>query len=44
MTHSEFFSALRAGQIEKCYLFEGEEEFTKQAALKALREKIAGGD
>ncbi len=44
MTHSEFFSALRAGQIEKCYLFEGEEEFTKQAALKALREKTAGGD
>ena len=44
MTHSEFFSALRSGQIEKCYLFEGEEEFTKQAALKALREKIAGGD
>ncbi len=44
MTHTEFFSALRAGQIEKCYLFEGEEEFTKQAALKALREKTAGGD
>ena len=44
MTHSEFFSALRAEQVEKCYLFEGEEEFTKQAALKALREKIAGGD
>ena len=44
MTHTEFFSALRSGQIEKCYLFEGEEEFTKQAALKALREKIAGGD
>ena len=44
MTHTEFFSALRAGQIEACYLFEGEEEFTKQAALKALREKITGGD
>ncbi len=44
MTHSEFFSALRNGQIQKCYLFEGEEEFTKQAALKALREKTAGGD
>ena len=44
MTHTEFFSALRSGQIEKCYLFEGEEEFTKQAALKALREKVAGGD
>ena len=44
MTHSEFFSALRNGQIEKCYLFEGEEEFTKRAALKALRKKTAGGD
>ena len=44
MNHSEFFAALKAGQIEKCYLFEGEEEFTKRSALTALRAKVAGGD
>ena len=44
MKHSEFFSALKNGSIERCYLFEGEEEFTKKSALKALREKVAVGD
>ena len=44
MNHSEFFAALKQGSIGGCYLFEGEEEFTKRSALKALREKIAGGD
>lgn len=44
MKHSEFFAALKAGTIEKCYLFEGEEEYTKASALKALREKAVGGD
>ena len=44
MIHSEFFSALKTGSIERCYLFEGEEEFTKRSAMKALREKTAGGD
>ena len=44
MKHSEFFSALKTGSIERCYLFEGEEEFTKRSAMKALREKTAGGD
>lgn len=44
MKHSEFFSALKKGSMERCYLFEGEEEFTKKSALKAIREKTAGGD
>lgn len=44
MNHSEFFSALKQGAVSGCYLFEGEEEFTKQTALKALREKVAGGE
>lgn len=44
MNHTEFFSDLKAGRILPCYLFEGEEEFTKSSALKALREKIASGD
>ena len=44
MKHTEFFTALKNGKIEKCYLFEGEEEFTKHSALQALRRQVAGGD
>ena len=44
MNHTEFFAALKQGSIGGCYLFEGEEEYTKRSALKALREKVAGGD
>lgn len=44
MNHTEFFSALKQGSISGCYLFEGEEEYTKRSALKSLREKVAGGD
>ena len=44
MNHSEFFTALRNGKIEKCYLFEGPEEFTKRSALDALRKQVTAGD
>ncbi len=44
MNHSEFFSAVKKGEIARCYLFEGEEEFIKRSALKTLREQVAGGD
>ena len=44
MKHTEFFAALKSGNVGGCYLFEGEEEFTKRSALNALREKVAGGD
>lgn len=44
MNHTDFFAALKQGNIGGCYLFEGEEEYTKRSALKALREKVAGGD
>lgn len=44
MKHSEFFAALKSGKLESCYLFEGEEEFTKRSALQTLRQKVAGGD
>lgn len=44
MKHSEFFAALKKGEIGRCYLFEGEEEFTKRSALKTLRAQVAGGD
>ena len=44
MNHTEFFAALKQETVGGCYLFEGEEEYTKRSALKALREKVAGGD
>ena len=44
MKHSEFFAALKKGEIARCYLFEGEEEFIKRSALAALRRAVAGGD
>ena len=44
MQHDEFFAALKAGKIENCYLFEGEEEFTKRSALKQLRSKVVDAD
>ncbi|MBR4360481.1 MAG: DNA polymerase III subunit delta [Clostridia bacterium] len=43
MKHSEFFAALKQGEILPCYLFEGEEEYTKASALKALRKRVAEG-
>ncbi|MBR1584872.1 MAG: DNA polymerase III subunit delta [Clostridia bacterium] len=44
MNHSAFFSSLKKGEIARCYLFEGKEEFTKRSALSALRQQVAGGD
>ena len=44
MNHSEFFAALKRGEIVRCYVLEGEEEFTKKSALTALRAQVAGGD
>ena len=44
MNHAEFFTALKNGKIAPCYLFEGEEEYTKRSALQALRRQVAGGD
>ena len=44
MKHSELFAALKEGRIDPCYLFEGDEEYIKASALKALRKKVAGGD
>lgn len=44
MKHSEFFSSLKKGEIARCYLFEGSEEYTKRSALKTLRQQVAGGD
>ncbi len=40
MNHTAFFDALRAGQIQSCYLFEGAEEYIKQQAFKQLCAKL----
>ena len=44
MKHSEFFAALKNGELARCYLFEGEEEYTKRSALQQIRKQVAGGD
>ena len=44
MNHTEFFAAVKKGDIARCYLFEGKEEYIKRSALKTLREQVAGGD
>ncbi|MDD4081136.1 MAG: DNA polymerase III subunit delta [Eubacteriales bacterium] len=44
MDYDAFFQELKAGDIRRLYLFEGEEEFTKESALKALREKAVARD
>lgn len=36
MNHTAFFSAIKDGKIEECYLFEGPEEYIKQQALARL--------
>lgn len=40
MDYDAFFQELKEGRIRQLYLFEGEEEYTKESALKALREKV----
>ena len=40
MNHTAFFDVLKAGTIGECYLFEGNEEYIKQSALKQLYAKL----
>ena len=40
MDHREFFKKLNNGFVARCYLFTGSEAYTKQQALKQLREQI----
>ena len=42
MNHTEFFSSLKNGSAERCYLFEGEEEYVKNTAIIQLRKKLIG--
>ena len=40
MNHTEFFKAVKAGQINLLYLMEGIEEYIKQSALEQLRKAL----
>jgi len=40
LNHTAFFAAVKAGNIASLYLFEGTEEYVKQQALTALRQKL----
>ena len=44
MTREEFHRQMKAGEIAPCYLFEGEEEYTKEAALRTLRSQVLQGE
>ena len=43
MNFQAFYAALKADQLERCYLFEGEEEYSKEAALRDLEKKVLDG-
>ena len=43
MNREQFFERLKAGDIQRCYLFDGEEEYTKESALNALRDTVLHG-
>lgn len=44
MNREGFFKELKQGSVRPCYLFEGEEEFTKQAALRSLQQQVLQGE
>ncbi|NCB36248.1 MAG: hypothetical protein EOM58_09415, partial [Clostridia bacterium] len=44
MNRESFYSALKSSDILTCYLFEGEEEYTKESALRALRSAVLKDD
>jgi len=44
MKYQQFLRELEAGRIAPVYLFEGEEGYSKAAALKKLKEKIISPD
>lgn len=40
MKTDDFFASLKKGSIQSCYLFEGEEEYSKESALQQLRTAV----
>lgn len=43
MDYESFFADLKQNKVHNCYLFEGEEEYTKESALKALQDRLISG-
>ncbi len=43
MDYQEFYAILKRGEIGRVYLFEGEEEYSKESALKALKAALLKG-
>ncbi|NLE19424.1 MAG: hypothetical protein GX623_01280, partial [Clostridiales bacterium] len=43
MDYQAFYAALKRGDVRTVYLFEGEEEYSKESALKALRAALMTG-
>ena len=43
MDFQAFYQELRQGKLRNLYLFEGEEEYAKESALKDLRARIISG-
>lgn len=44
MNRESFYTSLRTQDLLPCYLFEGEEEYTKESALRALRTTVLKDD
>lgn len=44
MNRESFYQSVKSGNLLRCYLFEGEEEFTKQSALNTLRAAVLKDD
>ena len=43
MDYEVFYAGLKKGQTQKVYLFEGDEEYGKESALRALRAAVLSG-
>lgn len=44
MTRENFYAALKSSSLLPCYLFEGEEEYTKESALRMLKAEVLKQD
>ncbi len=43
MNTDEYFRGIKTGELRPLYLFEGEEEYTKESALRELRKAVLSG-
>jgi DNA polymerase-3 subunit delta len=44
MTGEAFYKQMKLGIVQRCYLFDGEEEYTKEAAVRTLQSKVLKGE